>query len=284
MYFFFSLLVRFKSFPANIFILVFDHNKKEHLLKIGEEVREYFELKNDILGDIKLKVTDKNTVSQWCRDFSIEHINDFKKELLKNIFQYDCADNVEFLQSVFSEYDLIIVLTSTEYFISRKTLTTYEEFINYINNVDGIQSIYKYLDIYFSDNNNVKNKIIEENSNKLDDAYNKQVLIMNGIINVCKDYYENIKKLKIKENYSNNVSGELTEKIDNFLESNSYDKGNLTGMHSVNESLNNEIENIKYDFVRMCNEELKSKTIEFSKMKAEKEKLKKTRVKLLLNL
>lgn len=270
-----SLLVTFKSFPVYVYFFIQDKNGEYIIVnKLQNGLHVHVELGNVELQNIKSSVKDNNKLFDWCRNFSIAHSNFLDKEKLKNeVFEYENADTVEFLEAVFSVYNVCISIGGAND-AEDVQINSYVAFLNYIDDVK-LQLKYPYLLICFYANEDVKNKLIKDNYEIFNDAYNNKDIIINGIINVCEEYYENIKKSPIQENYSNNVSDELTERIDNFFTQNSYDKSNLTGMHSVNESLNIEIECIKSDYVKKCNEVIEIKLNEFNKMKAEKEKTKK---------
>ena len=229
------------------------------------------------------------------RNFVKKNITKFNLERIKKIFNYNEV-NENFLKRVFEEFNIDIKACRGE--IISYTITEVKEFLGIFLN-KALGKTYEYFKIYFSpmnanqltrlieDNNKIlgcnevgeKQKDIdeeEENNNKINEATQKKDEILVNIKDICSGYLENIKNvLYIDENYSINVYDELTTKINDFFLSSSYDQNNLTGMSYVNESLNNEIECIKSDYVKKCNEVIEIKLNKFNKMKAKKEKTKK---------
>ena len=306
LYIFLSLLVTFKSFPKEgfyIYILNKSSDKKNsssscvnkteidkkdnmhYFIPVYLEKGELMNIKKNS-SNIELKV--------HLRNFVKKNITKFNLERIKKIFKYNEV-NENFLKRVFEEFNIDIKACRGE--IISYTITEVQEFLKIFLDKNFAKT-YEYCKIYFSpmnanqltrlieDNNKIlgfnevgeKQKDIdeeEENNNKINEATQKKDEILVKIKDICIVYLEDIKNLQMKENYSINVYDELTTEINDFFLSNSYDQSNLTGMFSVNESLNNEIECIKSDYVKKCNEEIKIKLNEFNKMKAENEKTKK---------
>ena len=266
LYFFLSLLVTFKSFPVLVFFCIEDEKGISFILNKSKKKYEHqgVALGPEELRNIKEKVNNNDTLTAWCRDFSIKHIDFLDKEKLKNkVFDYACADTVEFLGSVFGKYEVEIYIPGTDNKFNK--IEKHSEFLEYICSGENVKSTYLYLCIYFSASSDLRQEIINDDYAKIEEARDSKDKIMDNIEKVCNGYSKYLLGLPPSVSYSINFSYELENRINTFFDEKNFDKNNLTGMSFVNEELNSEIRNIKEDFIRQYEEIIKKKRLNLLK-------------------